>query len=140
MAGNIKEWCSNETQSRGYCLGGSRQDNEDMFNRLDAYDPGRRNEDMGFRCMQPIPGLSEASEADAPLDVCIDLDFSSYKPCSNEAFDAYEGLYAYTKTDLKFRIESQEVLSESRSSRGRSKGSWGARFGQAGQGQAPAHL
>ena len=112
MAGNVKEWCSNETQSRRYCLGGSWQDDEYMFNHLDAYDPGRRNEDMGFRCMQPIPGLSKASEVDAPLEAYVDPDFSSYKPCSNEVFDAYKGLYAYTKTDLHFRIESQEVFSD----------------------------
>jgi len=112
MAGNVKEWCSNETQSRRYCLGGSWQDDEYMFNHLDAYDPGRRNEDMGFRCMQPIPGLSEAADVDAPLEVYVDPDFSSYKPCSDEVFDAYKGFYAYTKTDLHSRIESQEVFSD----------------------------
>jgi formylglycine-generating enzyme required for sulfatase activity/cephalosporin-C deacetylase-like acetyl esterase len=113
MAGNVKEWCSNDVKGNKYCLGGGWKDDEYMFNHLDAYDPARRDEDIGFRCMKAVPGKEDAAEIYGPLEDYPTPDFTKFRPCSDEVFDVYRRLYAYPKTPLQAKIESHETWSES---------------------------
>jgi len=112
MAGNVKEWCWNETGALRYCLGGGWQDDAYMFNHLDAYDPARRDEDFGFRCVMALPGQEDPAENYGPLEDYDDPDFSLFRPCSDEVFEVYKRLYAYAGTGLHPHLESREIWSD----------------------------
>ena len=51
MAGNVKEWCSNEADSGNrYIMGGAWDEPTYMFNDVDARSPFERSANFGFRC------------------------------------------------------------------------------------------
>jgi hypothetical protein len=51
MAGNVKEWCWNEsTEGRRFIMGGGFGEPNYMFYLTDARSPWERNENFGFRC------------------------------------------------------------------------------------------
>ena len=52
MAGNVKEWCWNETGGRRYVLGGSSTDVNYMFRDPDAQNAFDRSPGFGFRCVR----------------------------------------------------------------------------------------
>jgi predicted esterase/predicted Ser/Thr protein kinase len=108
MAGNVKEWCSNETAGRRYALGGSWGEGTGIF-RVDAdsLPPLSREPNVGFRCARfehPLdPALlapvTRSSQGDSPV------------PVADGVFDAYRRVYAYDRTGLDARVESQDDTS-----------------------------
>ena len=54
MAGNIKEWCWNQTGSSRYAMGGAWNETTDTFSLTDARPPFDRSADLGFRCVKYI--------------------------------------------------------------------------------------
>jgi formylglycine-generating enzyme required for sulfatase activity/tRNA A-37 threonylcarbamoyl transferase component Bud32/predicted esterase len=105
MAGNVKEWCWNETQTRRYILGGSWEEPTYMFNDPDAQSPFSRLPTYGFRCMKYDSSESLPQEATAPI-VVLKRDFRKEKPVSDDIFSAYKQLYSYDKTELNPKIEA----------------------------------
>ena len=105
MAGNVKEWCWNETGSgKRYILGGAWDEPLYMFNDPDARSPFERSGNFGFRCAKYVStGMAaKATEPVAPRT----RDFSREKPVSDELFRAYRSLYSYDKTALNANVES----------------------------------
>jgi formylglycine-generating enzyme required for sulfatase activity/dienelactone hydrolase len=110
MAGNVKEWCWNETSGgRRFILGGGFGEPTYMFIDQDAQSPWDRRPNFGFRCVKlekaPPPAALARFEA-------ATRDFSREKPVSDEVFRAYKGLYAYDKGDLNARVEESEVTED----------------------------
>jgi hypothetical protein len=107
MAGNVKEWCLNESGGgRRYILGGGFGEPEYMFVDQDAQSPWERKPNFGFRCVKlstPPPPAAFARFEPAFRD------YGKEKPVSDEVFRAYKGLYAYDKGELNARVE--ETLS-----------------------------
>jgi dienelactone hydrolase len=109
MAGNVKEWCWNETRPGGdrYILGGSWIDPPHTFGYADARPPLDRAEVNGFRLAkylgeQPMhPALTEAIPA--PV-----RDFSKERPVSDQVFAAYRSLYAYDPRPLDMKSETRD--------------------------------
>ena len=69
--------------------------------------PSNRSETNGFRCVKslgPIP-----AEASAPL-IRTTRDFASYKPVSDEVFNAYKLLYSYP--DIPLNAKSEGIVKE----------------------------
>ena len=110
MAGNVKEWCWNESAGgKRFILGGGFGEPTYMFIDQDAQSPWDRRSNYGFRCVRlssPPPPAAAALVA-APF-----RDFSKEKPVSDEVFRAYKGLYAYDKGDLAARIEETETTED----------------------------
>ena len=53
MAGNVKEWCWNETKdAKRLILGGGFGEPNYMFNFTDAQSPWDRLANFGFRCVK----------------------------------------------------------------------------------------
>jgi len=111
MAGNAKEWCSNEAQGRRVNSGGAWNEAQYEFFLFDDYPPFWRSDNCGFRCIKEIrePGTTE--QAHAPLAVRPEPDYAGMAPCPDAVFEAYETLYDYVRTDLSPRIESREEWS-----------------------------
>jgi formylglycine-generating enzyme required for sulfatase activity/dienelactone hydrolase len=112
MAGNVKEWCQNETGDKRFIIGGGWDENEYMFGVFDARDPFRREADFGFRCLKAEPGSPYGPELSAPLETMPQMDFTTRVPCGDEIYRAYAGLFAYTKLDLRPKVESRQEWSD----------------------------
>jgi eukaryotic-like serine/threonine-protein kinase len=108
MAGNVKEWCSNEaTPGKRYIMGGAWDEPIYMFNDADARSPFERSSKFGFRCAKYVLIGEESKAADAPITVQL-RNYGSEKPVSDQLFRAYKSLYSYDKTPLDARVESVE--------------------------------
>ncbi|MGE5347385.1 MAG: protein kinase domain-containing protein [Acidithiobacillales bacterium] len=110
MAGNVKEWCWNETgRGKRFILGGGFGEPTYMFTDQDAQSPWDRKANYGFRCVKlPAP----PPEAAARRIEAAFRDFSKEKPVSEEVFRAFRGLYAYDKGDLNSRVEETETTED----------------------------
>ncbi len=107
MAGNVKEWCLNEsTPGKRYIMGGAWNDPPYSLNDPDARSAFERSANFGFRCAR-YPSTPVAAKAAAPV-VTQTRDYSQEKPVSDEIFSAYKSLYSYDKTPLHAVIESVE--------------------------------
>ncbi len=110
MAGNVKEWCRNESGGgRRFILGGGFGEPTYMFIDQDAQSPWDRRPNYGFRCAKlaaPPPAAALAKIEPATRD------FSKEKPVTDDVFRAYKGLYAYDKGPLNSRIEETETTDD----------------------------
>jgi len=110
MAGNVKEWCSNEsTEGKRFILGGGFGEPTYMFNDEDAQSPWERRPNFGFRCFK-LASLPSAAAAGKIVGAF--RDFTKEKPVSEEVFQAYKGLYAYDRGDLNARVEETDTTDE----------------------------
>jgi cephalosporin-C deacetylase-like acetyl esterase len=105
MAGNVKEWISNQASSgKRYIMGGAWDEPIYMFNDADARSPFERSANFGFRCAKYVLTGEEARATD-PITFQI-RDYSSEKPVPDQLFQAYKSLYSYDKTPLHAVVES----------------------------------
>jgi formylglycine-generating enzyme required for sulfatase activity/dienelactone hydrolase len=115
MAGNVREWCwnqSDQSEQRLIC-GGGWNDPPFMFSRsIYMQSPFDRSQTNGFRCVTHL-------HADESLDVLRSQikpyeyrDFRSEKPASDQEFEIYKRMFAYDKTDLNAEIESEDRTNE----------------------------
>jgi dienelactone hydrolase len=106
VAGNVKEWCSNESdEATRYLMGGAWNELPYMFVDPDARTPWDRSPTNGFRCMRPL--------AEHPADERIAdkigwpvRDFAKEKPVPASVFRIYKAMYSYDKADLGAVVES----------------------------------
>jgi len=111
MAGNAKEWCSNEAGGGRVNFGGAWNEAQYWFFLFDEYPPFMRADNFGFRCMKDSGPGGATERAHAPLALRPEPDYAAMKPCPDEVFEVYRDLYDYTKTDLVPRVESREEWS-----------------------------
>ena len=103
MAGNVKEWCWNETRDgKRITYGGGFGEPVYMFTQPHAQSPWDRRPNFGFRCVRLDSAVSAV--ATAVLDPVV-IDFESQKPVSDEVFESFKGLFGYDKGDLQARVE-----------------------------------
>ena len=103
MAGNVKEWCLNESWGqKRFILGGAYDEPMYMFYFTDQQSPWDRRPDFGFRTVKLAGPPSVA--ASARIEPLV-KDFSNVVPADDEQFRAFQGLYAYDKGPLAPRIE-----------------------------------
>jgi formylglycine-generating enzyme required for sulfatase activity/dienelactone hydrolase/predicted Ser/Thr protein kinase len=110
MAGNVKEWCWNESGGgKRFVLGGGFGEPTYMFIDQDAQAPWDRRSNYGFRCVKlaapPPPAVLARIEP-------VTRDFSKEKPVSDDVFRAYKGLYAYDRRELNARVEETETTED----------------------------
>jgi serine/threonine protein kinase len=105
LAGNVREWCWNET-SQGRCIrGGAWNDATYMFGSLSQAPPFDRSEKNGFRCvlyLNPDKIPSSAFAATEPGEV---PDFYKETPVPDAIFQFFKEQFDYDKTDLNPRVE-----------------------------------
>jgi len=111
MAGNVREWCWNESGGQRYILGGGWNDQPYAFNDAFAQPPFDRAHTNGFRCIK----LLETSDSFEDLSRTIELSvryFLEEEVVSDQTFNIYLGMYAYDKTDIHAEMESVDDHSE----------------------------
>jgi eukaryotic-like serine/threonine-protein kinase len=104
MAGNVKEWCWNQSANRRYILGGGWNEAVYMAVDEDAQSPFDRLPTYGFRLMKNLSPPAEAL-ARCPIPQ-LTRDYSKEKPVSNQVFEIYKRFYTYDKTELQPELES----------------------------------
>jgi eukaryotic-like serine/threonine-protein kinase len=107
MAGNVKEWCWNETDTRRFLLGGAWNEPMYMFADYDARGPFERAPAYGFRLAKYIRPLPAAVAAPVRIDRLV-RDVQKQKPVGDEIFAVYRRQYAYDRGPLNAVIESTE--------------------------------
>jgi len=112
MAGNVKEWCSNEGRSgKRYILGGAWNEPSYMFLDQDAQSPWGRSPAYGFRC---VKYASDTALPAATAGLLLDAfrDYSKEKPVPDAVFRIYRSLYSYDKAALNAVVESVDDTPE----------------------------
>ena len=107
MAGNVREWCWNDSGRGRYLLGGGSKDPRDKFSYADARNPYSRWADAGFRCVQLTAGTEGNSKLWEPLDLTENSrDYSDPQPMSDEEFEELRNDYAYDASrELDARVD-----------------------------------
>jgi dienelactone hydrolase len=115
MAGNVREWCSNEVPKGRLVRGGAWGDNTYMFDNWSQAPASDRSPQNGFRCaLYPDPEKIPAS-AFQPVDVAIGqvsvgepVDYRKMAPVADPVFRVYKEQFSYDPTALKGLVESKE--------------------------------
>jgi pimeloyl-ACP methyl ester carboxylesterase len=112
MAGNVGEWCFNETQNGRLVRGGSWSDATYMFQYQSQFPPMERLPQNGFRCAYyPHPeNLPEA--AFGKVELAATRDVFSEEPVSEPIFEVFKERFSYDRTDLNARIEARKEDAE----------------------------
>ncbi|MCX6834043.1 MAG: protein kinase [candidate division Zixibacteria bacterium] len=105
MAGNVREWCWNETPTGRIIRGGAWNDATYMFSNLSQAPPFDRSPKNGLRCVVYLDSLQIPQAAYQPTKA-EDLG-NPYKeqPVSATVFDVFKDQFSYDKTDLSARSE-----------------------------------
>ena len=107
MAGNVKEWCWNESgPNRRFILGGGFGEPTYMFIDQDAQRSWDRRPNYGFRTVKLV---GRAPDVTLKRITVPERDYSKEKPASDEAFRAYRSLYVYDRGPLNPRLEGTEA-------------------------------
>jgi dienelactone hydrolase len=112
MAGNVREWCWNETPKGRLILGGAWDDNPYMFGWPAQLPPMDRSAENGFRCAryfepEKIPAATfQLVKWEEPIDV------RKLKPVSDPVFQVYKEQFSYDRTNLNARVESRKESAE----------------------------
>jgi eukaryotic-like serine/threonine-protein kinase len=111
MAGNIREWCWNETPQGRVVRGGAWDDATYMFAYLNQASPFERSSKTGFRCARYIDIERISGSAFAAVHPEERHDLEKMKPVADAVFQVYKELFFYDKTDLHAHREWQNESS-----------------------------
>lgn len=108
LAGNVREWCLNESNLPGqrFVLGGGWNDPTYSFN--DSYTQSAIDRSLanGFRCIKEIPGDTTMSQLTKPVSVAF-RDYHKEKPVDDKIFSIYLNQYVYDKKPLDAKLEAK---------------------------------
>jgi len=105
MAGNVREWCWNESGIQRFILGGGWNDNMYMFNISFAQLPFDRSESNGFRCIRYLGSKENRESLEKSIEIPL-RDFINEPQVSDEIFTMFQKQYEYDKTDLNVVVET----------------------------------
>lgn len=106
MAGNVREWCLNETGGQRFILGGGWNDPPYVATGPFAQPAFDRSPTNGIRLVSYLSeddALEAATESVEPPPV---PDFDAFELVSDEIFAAYRRMFGYDAIPLDARIES----------------------------------
>jgi dienelactone hydrolase len=108
MAGNVREWCWNETPQGRLIRGGAWNDNTYEFRNARQAPPMDRSARNGFRlAVYPDPeAVPAAAFAFQPLS--LPRDFRTQEPVADAVFEVYKEQFSYDETELNARVEQRE--------------------------------
>jgi formylglycine-generating enzyme required for sulfatase activity/dienelactone hydrolase len=109
MAGNVREWCSNQAGTNRWILGGAWNDHEYMSVVPYSLPPLDRSATNGFR-LAKYPETARLAELSAPIEV-FRRDFRAIKPVSDEIFDVFKRQFAYTPSPVDAKPEGTDASS-----------------------------
>jgi serine/threonine protein kinase/dienelactone hydrolase len=112
MAGNVREWCWNETAVGRIISGGGWDDANYLYYDRSQLPPFDRSPENGFRCVQYGDKEKIPASAFRRIDLSGNRDFSKEKPVAENIFRIYKNQFLYDNTDLKAVIEERDESPE----------------------------
>jgi hypothetical protein len=112
MAGNVREWCFNETEKGRIIRGGAWNDAPYLYRLLGHQSPYDRSPKNGFRCVRYIDGIEIPDMVSQPVDHSEQRDYYQEEPVPDEIFAAYKNQVLYDKTELAPTVEKINEHSE----------------------------
>jgi hypothetical protein len=107
MAGNVKEWCWNETDAGRFLLGAAWNEPRYAFADYDARAPWSRDTAFGIRLARYTrPPAASLLAPVRRIDGLWGRDARGERPVSDEIFDVYRRQHAYDRTPLNAVVES----------------------------------
>ncbi len=108
LAGNVREWCRNETSRAGerFILGGGWNDPTYAFNDAYAQQALDRSVTNGFRCIRPAGSEAEPERLARTIELPF-RDFFAEQPVDDRTYRLYLDQYAYDRTELNAAIEER---------------------------------
>lgn len=112
MAGNVREWCWNETPKGRLARGGAWNDNTYRFTELSQAPAFDRSPKNGFRTVfypdaDKLPSSIFAAEQFGGSTAHYEE-----TPVSDDVFEIYKEQFSYDKTDVNAKIESRDDRSK----------------------------
>jgi dienelactone hydrolase/predicted Ser/Thr protein kinase len=108
MAGNVREWCWNESQKGRSIRGGAWNDAIYVFTAVTQVPPFDRSSRNGFRCARYLEGEKIPVSAFEPTRLGERRDFYKEKPVPDEIFKVYKEQFSYDRHDLNALVEKKE--------------------------------
>jgi len=105
MAGNVKEWCWNESRGGRQILGAAWNEPTYMYQDRDAQDPFERRATFGVRLVKNIDPQPAASLGAVQQAV---RDYSREKPIDDAAFAIVKRLYDYDPIEIGEHLDYTE--------------------------------
>jgi len=107
MAGNVREWCWNNTEDFRFILGGAWKDPGYMYTLPNAQSPFDRSAVNGFRCAKYSGEEKEILEQlKRPYALPDKGEEAKIEHVSDDIFHIYKSQYRYDKSPLNARVEA----------------------------------
>jgi dienelactone hydrolase len=107
MAGNVREWCSNDTKVGRIVRGGAWDDASYMYGNLSQIPPFDRSPKNGFRCVKYIDKEKIPALAFQQITFSEPRNFYNESPVSHDIFRIYRNQFQYDKKPLNSKIEGK---------------------------------
>ena len=108
MAGNVREWCSNETLVGHIIKGGAWDDVEYMYENWSQLPSLDRSPKNGFRCVQYIGREKIPEWAFEKIEFTEGRDYYKEEPVTENIFRVYKNQFLYDSTALDAIIEESD--------------------------------
>jgi len=110
MAGNVKEWCTNDTQLGKLLRGGGWNSNSYEFNHPSQAPPFDRSEANGFRCVRFPDGRPQPEPVYRLTEILLPQHRvqNTLPPVTDEAFTIYRTFYDYDKVEIHPKIVKKD--------------------------------
>jgi dienelactone hydrolase len=109
LAGNVREWCWNDTDFGKLLRGGAWNNNTYSYGSLRQAPGFDRDETNGFRCViyPNIDSIPKMAFNPLPEDEFVDLDFE-INPVSDDIYEVYKNYYDYDRKALDDEVLNHE--------------------------------
>ncbi len=111
MAGNVREWCFNQSGIQRTILGGGWNDQPYMFTDFFAQPPFDRSPTNGVRCIAILEPDKNGKGAYATVELPY-REFLKEKQVPDALFNVYLSMYKYDRTPLNPKIEAADTTSD----------------------------
>lgn len=107
LAGNVREWCSNEIGDRraNYILGGGWNEPPYSFNDAYGAHPIDRSVANGFRCIKTQPNDTTLTALTPSVSLAF-RDYMKEKPVDEKTFNIFLRQFAYDKSPLDAQVQT----------------------------------
>lgn len=108
MAGNVREWCWNETPSGRRFRGGAWDDFKYMYGNTSQAPAFDRSPKNGFRCVRYLVRTVIPSSEFGRQDDSASRDFRNDAPVSDAIFGVYRDQFSYRPKELNARVDQKD--------------------------------
>jgi eukaryotic-like serine/threonine-protein kinase len=109
MAGNVREWCWNETHVGRIIRGGAWNDASYLYKQLSQLPPFDRSPRNGFRCVKYVDKKKIPESAFSAINSSEEVDYTKKEPVPESIFKIYKNQFLYDSIYLKAVIEKKET-------------------------------